>query len=668
MPEYSSTTLTPTNETKVPAMQNNSSGNFQLDALKAYILAEKAQANGLASLDATGKLVSSQIPDNLDDVLVYGSYALLPATGVEGKIYITADTNSMYRWDASLETPDYVMLAVDLEEYATKAELQAETNQRKASDSRLEARLENLEQKAGDYTTVQYRGTTAVPTGKAKYGLVEKIVGKTRAWNQLVQNGNFADSSGWSSSNQCTITGVSSNVLSAKINSDNVNCRIVHDVDGWILGHKYLLVGSIKTPYSQAVKIAMGTLASGYIESGTLTANAWNYVCGIAVAEADNVASPTIRVYPITSTGTYQANDVVQVREVFARDLTTILDDWNPSDITTANIPLMVQQIPDLLKGDAYDAGSLVDTEVSGVRSKSRNLWDEEWELGRYNTATGQKEEFSLAIRCKNAIEVLPSTDYYVSTDFAISSHGIYLFFYDIDDNYISYAETYIKNFTTPQNAYKLRFRMTTGYGTTYHNNLCINKSDSLNGTYTPYHAPNTLSFPSTTLKRAGSVAEMYYPETGEVTHPLKRQAVGTGWLYRNDGSILAPYFYKDVLSWGIAFRDSPAGKNNILLAPYVNVKRIDLQGADMVICTDGSPSQIIQIAIKDSRFNNTTDFSNYIKDFEITYEPITPDPSTFVTPIIDNTLLTEGGGTIDTIQEQSPVIDNSLDVGYLTL
>lgn len=101
MPEYSSNTLIPTDATKVPGMQGSNAGNFQLDALKAYILAEKAQANGLASLDADGKLNSSQIPANLDDVLVYASYASLPATGETGKLYITSDVNGTYYWNGT---------------------------------------------------------------------------------------------------------------------------------------------------------------------------------------------------------------------------------------------------------------------------------------------------------------------------------------------------------------------------------------------------------------------------------------------------------------------------------------------------------------------------------------------------------------------------------------
>ena len=101
MPEYSSNTLIPTDATKVPGMQGSNAGNFQLDALKAYILAEKAQANGLASLDADGKLNSSQIPASLDDVLVYASYASLPATGETGKLYITSDVNGTYYWNGT---------------------------------------------------------------------------------------------------------------------------------------------------------------------------------------------------------------------------------------------------------------------------------------------------------------------------------------------------------------------------------------------------------------------------------------------------------------------------------------------------------------------------------------------------------------------------------------
>ena len=124
MPEYSSTTITPADGVQVPSMNGSTSGNFLLSALKSYILAEKGQANGLASLGSDGKLTAAQLPDLADDVIVVASYAVLPAAGTAGKLYITADNNKMYRWDPDLATPDYVELSVDLSAYATIADLQ----------------------------------------------------------------------------------------------------------------------------------------------------------------------------------------------------------------------------------------------------------------------------------------------------------------------------------------------------------------------------------------------------------------------------------------------------------------------------------------------------------------------------------------------------------------
>lgn len=71
--------------------------------------ANKAQANGYASLDATGKVPAAQLPSFVDDVLEYASVAAFPATGETGKIYVntSATTNNTYRWGGS----SYVLIA-----------------------------------------------------------------------------------------------------------------------------------------------------------------------------------------------------------------------------------------------------------------------------------------------------------------------------------------------------------------------------------------------------------------------------------------------------------------------------------------------------------------------------------------------------------------------------
>lgn len=55
-------------------------------------------ANGVASLDAGGRIPASQIPGGFDNIEEYDSLADFPETGEEGKIYVAKDTNLTYRW------------------------------------------------------------------------------------------------------------------------------------------------------------------------------------------------------------------------------------------------------------------------------------------------------------------------------------------------------------------------------------------------------------------------------------------------------------------------------------------------------------------------------------------------------------------------------------------
>jgi hypothetical protein len=63
--------------------------------------ANKGVAGGYASLDGGGLVPSTQLPSYVDDVLEFANLASLPATGETGKIYVTLDTNKIYRWSGS---------------------------------------------------------------------------------------------------------------------------------------------------------------------------------------------------------------------------------------------------------------------------------------------------------------------------------------------------------------------------------------------------------------------------------------------------------------------------------------------------------------------------------------------------------------------------------------
>ena len=66
--------------------------------------------NGLASLDGTGKVPSSQLPSYVDDVLEYDNKSAFPRTGEAGKIYVSKNDNKTYRWGGT----QYVEISASL--------------------------------------------------------------------------------------------------------------------------------------------------------------------------------------------------------------------------------------------------------------------------------------------------------------------------------------------------------------------------------------------------------------------------------------------------------------------------------------------------------------------------------------------------------------------------
>ena len=59
---------------------------------------QKGQPSGLATLGTDGLIPSTQLPSYVDDVVEVPTEAGLPEKGESGKIYVTADTNLIYRW------------------------------------------------------------------------------------------------------------------------------------------------------------------------------------------------------------------------------------------------------------------------------------------------------------------------------------------------------------------------------------------------------------------------------------------------------------------------------------------------------------------------------------------------------------------------------------------
>lgn len=210
-----------------------------------------------------------------------------------------------------------------------------------------------------------------------------------------------------------------------------------------------------------------------------------------------------------------------------------------------------------------YNPGELM--HVSDLQSHDMvgfNAWDEEWELGRYDETTGETVDSNNSIRSKstNYIPVFPNTVYRCSYQQDVP---IVIFFYDADKNFVSSVQKSHDVFTTPANAYYIRFRMSVDYGTTYNHDICINLSwdGERDGEYEPYVKHSYPLDSSLTLRgipKLSTDGKLYYD----------------GDHYKSDGTVERRYGIVDLgtLDWGytsltyggVTFNAFRSGANDI--------------------------------------------------------------------------------------------------------
>ena len=112
---------------------------------------QKGKASGLATLGSDGKVPSDQLPSYVDDVIEVATEAARPEKGESGKIYITADTNLIYRWvvtNTETGAGKYVQIPITSAESITRLD----KIQTKGGVLDKEYSIENGVQEAKTYT------------------------------------------------------------------------------------------------------------------------------------------------------------------------------------------------------------------------------------------------------------------------------------------------------------------------------------------------------------------------------------------------------------------------------------------------------------------------------------------------------------------------------------
>ena len=411
-------------------------------------------------------------------------------TGNPGDAYMVGD--HLYIWsvstsawiDAGTLSSPYPSVTVPLMDgeaaigslttYA-KADHRHPTDTSRASQEELDELIKTSQALIDQSFT--YRESPAIQDGLTR---IDKIKGNTLVWNQLVQNGNFADTSLWRTYSSTGFS-VSNNVGSFTV-TGSTGAIYQTNTPTYVSGHKYLVIADFYVSQQSNINVEVSGTRGRAV---SVNANTWYRYSDIVAPSAQGNFSLTCG----------QAS--VQVRNVMCFDLTQMgLDITDPSEFVSY-FPLYYYP---------YTQGELISFNGNGIKTVGFNQWDEEWELGAISTATGANTSSSSKIRSKKYIPVLSDKTYYCK-----APSNLYVFFYDNAFNFLGYAASTKKDttFEIEYNASYIRFRLDNG-GADYENNVCINISSSKNGEYKPYTS-STLSLPISTyfpngMKSAGSV------------------------------------------------------------------------------------------------------------------------------------------------------------------
>ena len=552
-------------------------------------------------------------------------------------------------------------------ELATKADEQDVTNLNNAINQ-LDHRLENIEQSKGDYIVSAYKDGSVTPSGKGKWCVVEGVEGVSRVENNIITNGNFESASGWSFALGGTggSYSVADNIVKIIFGNNNSIFQIYRSGSylgfSYTSGHSYLVFVKVRLSVNASVRVVQ--YETNNIHNGsniTVKANQWTLIPLLFTAGASGQFETNVQ-----SIGGMSQGDVIEAKEFVVTDLSVYFGGTIPSDADT--IAKIQTNYPHLLLPSDYGT-RIVDWTGNGVRAVGVNIWDEEWKLGNYSDSTGEYVNAGNYVISKNPIPILPNYTYYCNT-------LLRKFYYDADMNYIGNTANLDSAFTTPANAFYMNIRVHQETGAYNHDvQVCDNAlSSEVKNTYHPYQS-NTLSFPSISLKSAGSVRDTLELNVEVDGVERRRQTTRVGSITVSGSSVgLQTDAYTNI-DYYFANKPSNYKYNNtssadgLMIQNYPKILNYPVGGAyDTTANVGVAFTGFIYARLVFGFAKGTTleQAQSALNGLTINYE-LAEESVTLSDPIIDNTLLTESGGRLSTVQTGT-VVDGISDLGFITL
>lgn len=241
------------------------------------------------------------------------------------------------------------------------------------------------------------------------------------------------------------------------------------------------------------------------------------------------------------------------------------------------------------------------------------NVWDEEWEHGKFNLTTGAEVADDTRVRSKNYLPVKAGETYHI-----VTPNTLFLMLYDGAKNYMYEADS-TANYTIPAGVAYLRFSCPSAYGATYNHDISINYP----ATDTSYHAYNgsvtTITFPDSAGTVYGGTLTLNQDGTADLVVDHATVDLGTlDWQY--DDNVEHERF-QAVLS---AVKPSGGTVASLWCSDYkvVTAGEIYQHAYDFAIAIHGT---LPQVWVYDTRYTDKTTFKTAMNGVQAVYELATP-------------------------------------------
>lgn len=304
--------------------------------------------------------------------------------------------------------------------------------------------------------------TASVEDGSAR---LEKIKGNTIVWNQLAQ----------------IKSGLSNNMVLFTNNGDG-SYNVVTDIDAKSAANTYFEIANVENCEGEKLLI-FGAPATATSASYCLKTDDGHTICGNGAIVTSTMAYNRVYIFVAKEVA---INSIV----VFKPQVFNLTRMFGPG-----NEPATIAEFRKLFPEEyySYNDGEMQSFIAEAIETTGFNQWDEEWALGVITN--GADKASNRNILSKNYIPIVQGYDYYLK-----APYGIYLACYDKEKKFIGnytkndsagwvHPNTIIVSSKLQPGTCFVRFHVTTSYGATYKNDICINISHSgyRNGEYKKY-------------------------------------------------------------------------------------------------------------------------------------------------------------------------------------